>query len=230
MNDGAGRSPDRPDRPGAVEHARDQVESEFTAILRRLWASAPEVLAVAFIDSEGECVDYCSSLDPFDAKVTAAHLRVVMADVERRFAALGAGEASHLVLEADRRDLLVRRVSEEYALVAVTEPGGATRPAVLEELEQVVVAVRQEGRIGRPSWDPVRGGLEVQLRAAVGWPYAPLAIVERGRRLQVTEVLGRWLETLPGGRRAVECFRVRTSSGEESTLAYDPEQDAWVRR
>lgn len=215
---------------GRVEHDRDQAESEFTPLLRRAWARAPEVLAVAFVDQEGECIDYCSALEPFDAKVAAAHMTVVMAEVERGIGALGGGRTRQLVVQASERDLLVRRVSDEHAVVAVTVSGGAGVRAVLDGLEELVSALRHEGRIERPHWDRLRRALHVQLRAAVGWPYAPLAIVERGRRVPVTEVLGRWTEGSPGAADAVECFRVRTGDGEELTLVHDPIEDAWLRR
>lgn len=212
------------------EHPRDQAESEFTPLLRRLWARAPEVLAVAFVDGEGECIDYCSSLDPFEAKVAGAQMLVVLADVDRRVAALGGGRSRQLVVSAGDRDLVVRRVSDDHAVVAVTASGGDGVRAVLEGLEELVSALRHEGRIERPRWDELRRALHVQLRAAVGWPYAPLAIVERGRRVRVTEVLGRWVEGAPGAPTAVECFRVRTGEGEELTLVHDPVEDAWLRR
>ena len=58
----------------AREGARDQAESAFTEILRRLLHRMKGILAVAFVDGAGECVDYCSALDPFDTKVVAAQL------------------------------------------------------------------------------------------------------------------------------------------------------------
>ena len=64
-------------RPPEAE--RDQMESAFTPILRQgVERIAPSVLALAFVDHEGECIDYVSSLDPFEAKVCAAHALVLV--------------------------------------------------------------------------------------------------------------------------------------------------------
>jgi len=214
-----------------TETTRDQAESEFTGILRRLWGWDRSVLAVAFVDQEGECVDYCASIDPFDAKIAGAHMLVVLSDVADRLRDLGMGEAQRLVVVGDEREIIVRRVDADYALIVLAQPELDPRRALQEGIEEAVSALRQEAKLERPAWDLATHALHVQLRAAVGWPYAPLSYVDRGRRIRVTEVLGRWLERGEGADGGeVECFRVRTSRGEELTLAYDPDQDAWIRR
>src|SRR4051812_38568136 len=65
------------DAPRA-EAARDQGESAFTPILRRCFQDVPRLLAAVFVDAEGECIDYVSAIDPFEAKVAAAHMHNAM--------------------------------------------------------------------------------------------------------------------------------------------------------
>jgi len=44
--------------------------------------------------------------------------------------------------------------------------------------------------------------LEVIVRSAIGWPYAPAAFSQEGARVIVSDVLGRWTE--PGGAEGDE--------------------------
>lgn len=210
------------------EAPRDQAASDFTPILRRLLYASSGVLAVVFVDWEGECVDYCSALPPFDAKVAGAHMQIVMADIAARAARVG-GVTRMLHIVGDVRELLVRRVSEEYVLTVVVDEGGAVR-RVLEAVERAVYEIRHEAALVAPSWDPIDPGLMVELRSAVGWPYAPAAFSEQAKRVVVQHVIGRWIEGAASTGGDLVCFRVRTETGEELTLAHDPVSDRWIRR
>jgi hypothetical protein len=81
-----------------------------------------------------------------------------------------------------------------------------------------------------PEWEPQRGSLEVMVRSAVGWPYAPSAFNEGGITVGIADVMGRWTE--PGGVGGDEliCFRVRTEEGQELTLVHDPDGEGWQVR
>src|SRR5262245_24152559 len=105
------------------EAPRDQDESAFTLILRRLYEQLPSLLAAAFVDVEGECIDYVSRLDPYEAKVNAAHLHVLLCRLGPSWAKLGKGEAYALHIEGSAREACVQRVSEEYVLVVVLAAG-----------------------------------------------------------------------------------------------------------
>lgn len=215
--------------PGTPPEApRDQAASDFTPILRRLLYASPGVLAVVFVDWEGECVDYCSALPPFDAKVAGAHMQIVMSDIASRAARVG-GITRMLHLVGDDRELVVRRVSEEYVLTVVVSEGGVVR-RVLEAIDRAVLEIRDEAGLSTPPWDPVDPGLHVELRSAVGWPYAPATFSERGKTVVVQHVIGRWVEGAASTGGDLVCFRVRTDSGEELTLAHDPVSDRWIRR
>jgi hypothetical protein len=73
----------------------------------------------------------------------------------------------------------------------------------------------------------VASALEVTVRSAVGWPYAPLAFNQEGVRIGISDVLGRWVEADEAATHEVVCFRVRTEEGQELTLVHDPAGDGW---
>lgn len=214
------------ERSWAREAPRDQTESAFTPILRRLLHRTTGVLAVCFVDDEGECVDYCAALPPYDVKVTGAHMWVVLVELSARMAKIGGGETWLLHVSGEERDLVARRVSEEYMLAVVTKPRALTRRLV-GGIEQAVAELRREAGIAVPEWEPVIDAVRVEVRTAVGWSYAPSAFHDEGRRIEIADVLGRWTEG--SGASARVCFRVRSEDGEELTLVHDRGLDRWER-
>jgi predicted regulator of Ras-like GTPase activity (Roadblock/LC7/MglB family) len=210
------------------ESPRDQIESAFTEILRRLFRGEPDIRALVFVDRDGECVDYCSALPAYDAKVAGATMQVVVDGVREPLKRLLTGELIELHIYGEDRDLLARRIDEEYLLVAVVR-GGRTDDTVLGGLAEAVERLRREALIPTPWWDEAGEGLVVQVRKAIGWGFAPTAVWVSGRETRILDVIGRWRERggAPGGE--LICFRVRTDRGGELTLAYDPEQETWFR-
>ncbi|MCA9615752.1 MAG: hypothetical protein KC586_23510 [Myxococcales bacterium] len=214
-------------RAPSEEAERDQVESSFTQILRRLWIANVDVLAAVLVDVDGECVDYCSALPPFDAKVAGAHLRVIVDDVRRFMERIGGAEPSRIEIHGSERDLVARRLGDGYLLVVVTNATG-TDQALLADVESVAEALRSEAGLSTPGWDPT-ADLEVHVRRATGWEFAPRAFVEDGRTHEIASVLGRWEESGPLAGDHLVCFRVQTEGGTEATLAYDPIEKRWLR-
>jgi hypothetical protein len=207
------------------ETPRDTEETGFTPILRRLAGSLPELQAAVFVDEEGECVDLCTRIGLFDAKILGAQLHVLtttVVDQGTRF--LGVPHAFHVV--ADTREIVVRRVSDEYTLVLVCDPP-APLGAIHGLLEGVVRDLRHEGAIVAPDWEPHRETLRVEVRASAGWGYAPTAFSERGRRYPLVAVVGRWIDHEDQG---AVCFLVRTATGEETVLVHRAREGRWSRR
>lgn len=211
-----------------TEAPRDQLETTFTPMLRRAYEATPAALAFAFVDQEGECIDYVSAIDPFEAKVCAAHAFVLIDALHGHEARLCMRNPYVLEIATESRSLWARRMCADYVAVAVVTPEAdrVKLEAVLTELSR---EFRGEAGIEPPSWDAARG-IEVTLRAAVGWAYAPTEFSEGGLRVVVADVLGRWTE--PGGvvGDEVVCFRVRTQEGRELTLVHDPGVDGWQVR
>jgi predicted regulator of Ras-like GTPase activity (Roadblock/LC7/MglB family) len=216
----------RSERSWAREAPRDQEESAFTPILRGLLHRTSGVLAVAFVDEEGECVDYASVLSPFDAKIIGAQMRVVLADITERFRAF-AGHPLLIEIQGDARDILVRPISDDYSLVVAVSPRAVNR-RLLAGMERAALDLRREAGIDVAPWEPVRDTVRVELREAIGWSYAPAAFLEGGARHEIDDVLGRWTEGT--GTRNRICFRVRTRAGEELTLVHDRALDRWERQ
>lgn len=217
----------------AIEQPRDMEETAFTPILRGLVRAVPGTLAAVFVDREGECIDYCSALPPFDAKVTAAHLIIIACEVRDR--SERGGEPWWIHVHGSERDLVLRRIHEDYALVVATRAIGVSS-LLIESIEHAVRELRFESGIGPPLWEPTADRVRVEVRlSTVGWAYAPKAFWQRGERTPIDAVLGRWLEDEPGvtpsdpPRQAV-CFLVRAQNGEELTLVHWSEEDAWERR
>ena len=216
------------ERSWAKEAPRVQGESAFTPILRRLLHRTTGVIAVCFVDGEGECVDYASTLPPFEIKVTGAQLLVTVEETAERLRAVGSGQTWWVHVQGPERELACRRVSEDYLLVVVTKPRAMTR-RLMGGIEQAVAELRREACIDAPLWETVTGSVSVEVRRAIGWPYAPAAYVdERGERIAIDDVLGRWTEGT--GRKSKVAFRVRTEGGEELTLVHHRAADRWERQ
>lgn len=211
-----------------TEAVRDQTETTFTPMLRRAYEATPQALAFAFVDQEGECIDYVSAIDPFEAKVCAAHAHVLIDALHGQQARLRLKHPFALEIATDSRCVWARRICQDYVAVAVVTPD-ADRSKLEATLTELSREFRGEAGIDTPSWDAMRG-IEVMIRSATGWAYAPAAFNEGGIRVAVSDVLGRWTE--PGGVNGddVVCFRVRTQDGQELTLVHDPGVDGWQVR
>lgn len=207
---------------------RDQLDSEFTSILRRLWTASPHVLAATFADVEGECIDYVSSVGIFEAKVAAAHMQVMMRAV-RASPAFGAhGEAFALEIATDSHEVWARWVGEEYVLVTLLL-ADVDRDQLRLLMAQACREFRGEAGIAEPNWEAPVGTIQVGVRDAVTWPYAPASVVIDGKPTRVSDVLGHWTEQSPA-MGELACFRVRTEGDEELTLVHFVRVDGWQIR
>ena len=211
--------------PGLV---RDRPESPFARILAGFVEVHAAVLSAVFVDREGECIDYASRIDPFEAQVIGAQLALVSADLVQRFGRLQAGAVIVWVIEAEEREFVVRRVTDEHTVaVALTVRGVSAR--VLRAMSVLAEALRREGALPVPAWDPWGEPFEVTVRPSAGWGYAPCMLAVGQAETQLLEVLGRWTEHGAISADEVTCFRVRCGD-QELTLAHDRSLDHWYRR
>jgi hypothetical protein len=210
-----------------AERPRDQGESAFTPILRRFFQHVPSLLAAVFVDAEGECIDYVSAIEPYEAKVAAAHLHNTMSLF--RWARAGAlvGETFGLEVGASDRDAFVSCVGDGYMLIALALPG-VDRGELSDALSVATQEFRAEVGIATPSWEKRPERLSVRVRASRDWQYAPAAFCARGVQVAVSDVLGRWTEQVEDAAGTVQvCFRVRTQEGQELTLVHELESKLW---
>jgi hypothetical protein len=190
---------------------RDQGPSPFSSILAELVVRTPGTLAVAIVGEDGETVDYAGRLSPFDVKVAAAHVRIILGELEAR-PALGAAQL--LVVRGEKLSFFARPLPDAYALVLIR---------------------------GRRSFEVSSRPLDVCHRALVreaGWPAVStnrrswfdvdVALDERGRPREVasrgTNDLHRVtiLGAIAGLAQRERGFRVRLETGVEVTLAREP--------
>lgn len=214
--------------PRAPGLARDRPESPFARILAGFVEAHPDVLSATFVDCDGECIDYASRLDPFEAQVIGAQLSVVSADVAARLAARNAGALILWVVEAERREFVVRRVTDEHLVAVALQPHGLNA-RVLRAMAVLAEALRREGGLAVAGWDPWGEPFQVTVRPSTGWGYAPSSLQVGTEASQALEVLGRWSERGAISAEDVVCFRVRAGEG-ELTLAHDRSLNRWYRR
>lgn len=212
------------DEAGAGEHARDQDATDFTPALRRCLADVPGALAASFFDGDGESVDYCSSVDPYEAKIAGATLRVLLADLHRPVT----GRVRAMTLVFSHRTYAVRSVADGYDIAVVAPTSEGTDARALEAATRAMHQLRIASGLTPPPGEPPE--LSVDVRTSAAWGYAPSLLVDDGRERSVASVLGRWLEGGSEREPVVVCFRVRTEDGEELTLTHDSASGLWERR
>jgi len=211
------------------EAPRDQLEGPLTVLLRQLLLVSPQVLSAVLVDGDGETVDYCSQVDPYEAKVSGAMLSLALMQVRRFAEATDIGEVATLEVHGSEHDLAARNLGEGYSVAIVTEPGGCDQD-VMTTMSRVGAAICEEAGLPAPTWDSEEPGLRVETREAVGWPFAPVSFAWGDRHpIRIVDVLGRWEEHGGLAGSQLTCFRVRLEDGQEETLAYDEVEDLWMR-
>lgn len=195
---------------------RVQLVTPFTRILEQLVNACPGALGAAFVDAEGETVDYAGVIDSFTIKVAAAHLRILLHEIAG-LPALGGTTARDLMLRGHRRTFFIRAVSEGYAVVLLLCRGACS---VSERALQVA-----ERRLTMEASLPPRKARRDQ----TVWYPADVETSARDRRRPQAVRLGTSWETLDtvlgavaGLPRREVGYRVRLRSGAELTLIREP--------
>lgn len=179
----------------------------FAKILTDLIVRLPGAYACALVDLGGETVDYAGVGDPFDVRVAAAHMRIVLNDLEE-FGALG--EPRWVVLRAQKRSLLARRLPEGYALVVLLRrrAGFTASARAFAACERALA---------------VEAGWSLQAQGQAWFPIQ-VDVDRRGRPTSMgppsvaVEVFG----SVMGLARGERGFRVRTATGSEVTVVREP--------
>lgn len=102
---------------------RDVESSAFTEILSQIDGICPGFKAAIFYDSEGETIDYHSYLDPFDTRLTAAHIGVIVSSATRRFDSLALGKLEQLEIHAHNLDSVTVSMGDNLFLSVIVESG-----------------------------------------------------------------------------------------------------------
>jgi hypothetical protein len=172
--------------------------------------SVPGARAAGLVDVEGETVDYSGWTAPFDLRVSAAELRIVLHEIDalRSFASI-----RWLIVAATRGSYLVYALPDGYALVLLlvrgagfsgwhravmtcaaelaTEARWPVGPSRETPWVLVAVHVRADGRprfvlvADRPHPLEILGRIVPDARPIAPGPTAMLAVGERGWRVRV---------------------------------------------
>lgn len=198
-------------------HARGLDVTGFTEPLELLVDALPEAECATLIDDEGEAVDIATRVDPFEARVAGAVLSLPL-HLARSFARkAGLGEVLGLWLIGERRAAITARVGDGLDVVLVID-GTVARERVREALAEAAESLRYEAGL---AGDAV--GFAVESRRMSSGTVRPTAVVERGVRREVREVLGVLHE------ETVTHVLVRTDGPRELLLQYDRETGRWSR-
>lgn len=193
---------------------RDQAVSTISAILMRLCDSSGAT-AAALVDGSGETVDYAGRLSPFDARIAAAELRLVLHLLEASKAASFRG-AHQLSIRAKERSFVAVALSEGYAIVLVLpRRAWSVSPRALAEAGQELeleTSLFPLFRHDTASWSRV----EVKTSGRKG---RPEAVWHEGGWRQLT-ILGRF-QSRDLAHREVG-YLTRLPSGSELLLVREP--------
>lgn len=193
---------------------RDTDATPFTAILDALIQRISGAYAAALVDSQGETVDYAGRGEPFDLRVAAAHLQIILASIER-FGALG--EPRWVVIRGGRKSIAASVLPDGYVLVLLLRARAAFTIST-RALKACTRALADEA-----GWSDLEKRDGVKQRS---WFEVAVEVDRRGRpthagakRIEV-EVLG----AVMGLSVRERGFRVRTAEGSELTLVREPKQ------
>ena len=200
---------------GRVAIDRDQEASPFSAILWRLCEGCA-AHAAALVDKEGETVDYAGRISPYEIRVAAAELRLVLA-FTRTAAVPGFCDVNEIRIRTGLRSYAIVGLGDGYAIVlellrhSVSLSRRALAQAMRElELEAGISSVLHPGST---RWS------RVQVRPSPEDARRPDAIWLEGSWQQVT-VLGRYRSADLARRE--RGYLTRLQNGAEFSLVREP--------
>lgn len=200
----------RPRRSLAI---RDQAVSPFSGALMRL-CDATASRGAALVDGEGETVDYAGCLEPYEIRVAAAEMRLVLGTVTEQPHLSGPG--SEVYYRGEKRSFAVIALEDGYALVVeLPRISLGLSPRALTEAVRALSA-----EAGLPLLATSRFGRERWTRVEIRWDRVkrrPLAIWLSGCWKPI-EVIGRYNES---GRRTLG-YRASIDGNTELTLVREP--------
>ena len=122
---------------------RDMERSAFAEILSHIDGVCPGFKAAVFYDREGETIDYHSYLDPFDTRLAAAHIGVIVASAIRRFENLALGKVEQIEIHAEHLDSVTVAIGEGLFLSVIVSSGHLSQ-IVYRKLIEVISEIRSE--------------------------------------------------------------------------------------
>jgi hypothetical protein len=200
---------------GRVAIDRDQDASPFSAILWRLCEGCA-AHAAALVDKEGETVDYAGRISPYEIRVAAAELRLVLA-FTRTAALPGWNDVNDIRIRTGQRSYAVVGLGDGYAIVLelVRHSISLSRRALSQAMRELEseAGIQSVLQPGSTRWSRVR------VRSSAGDTRRPEAIWLDGVWHAVT-VLGRYRsDDLARRERG---YLARLPNGAEFSLVREP--------
>jgi hypothetical protein len=200
---------------GRVVIDRDQEASPFSAILWRLCEGCA-AHAAALVDKEGETVDYAGRISPYEIRVAAAELRLVLA-FTRTAQVPGFAQVNEIRVRTGRRSYAIVGLGDGYAIVLelVRYSFSVSERAVLQATRELESEAGIESVLvpGGTRWS------RVEVRASSSDAGRPDAVWLDGAWQMVT-VLGRYRSGDLARRE--RGYRARLPSGAEFSLVREP--------
>lgn len=194
---------------------RDQDASPFSVILWRLCEGCA-AHAVALVDKEGETVDYAGRISPYEIRVAAAELRLVLA-FTRSAAVPGFAHVNEIRVRTGRRSYAIVGLGDGYAIVLelTRHSFSVSQRAVLQATRELESEAGIESvlRPGGPKWS------RVEVRPTASDARRPDAVWLNGAWHEVT-VLGRYRSGDLARRE--RGYLARLANGAEFSLVREP--------
>ncbi len=101
---------------------REQAETEFTPLLRKLVRSRIAAVGAVVFDGEGESVDQDTTLGEYDIKLTAAHVEIAIRSAIEAHRRICGSPPDEIAFTAGGMEFTTVLLGDSYYLCVVTDP------------------------------------------------------------------------------------------------------------
>lgn len=122
---------------------RDNQPSAFSRVLEIFYGGNTEVDAAIVFDRSGETVDYHSYIEPYDARLAAAHMGILYNLAQFKVDWLTKAKLHMIEIACDGFYAITSHIWDEYYLLVIAKPENAD-PVLLDVVAGSLEALRQE--------------------------------------------------------------------------------------
>lgn len=117
--------------------------SSLGRVLEIFFGGNTRVDAAVLFDTGGETIDYHCYIDPFTARLIAAHSGILFELARYKMAWMDAGAVDTIEVSAVHSDFVISAVCEEYLLLVVVK-GGAMDEGLSDTIAASIEVLRKE--------------------------------------------------------------------------------------
>ena len=122
---------------------RDINPSAFSQMMEIFYGGNTEVDAAVIFDNAGETIDYHSYVDPYDARLTAAHMSILFDMAQYKLYWLAKTKLNMMEISCTGFHAITVHICDEYYLLIMAKPDN-TNPELLDAIIDSVKTLRQE--------------------------------------------------------------------------------------